>query len=220
MAKLSINIHENLIETVDKTILWNIHSQRDGINLTYQDREYLLSVSRKILECKEESIIDKQIAINNSAIVFVSICEGDQTLACAYNQGKTFSESLILSTKKALHLIKSEIFFEKVYIEITILFNKKNLQALDEIALGINAICLEHAGRIAIFKNSVPIKHGFTLEETLVKLAKKCGIRENTINFEITKKLSVYNTIEFREDILTNKNRYGLYDLYRGNPLL
>jgi hypothetical protein len=113
----------------------------------------------------------------------------------------------------------------RYHIEINILHSKQILHgtSLDDyykkIRLGLDAISMCYKNKIAIFKNSIPIKYGYTVEKTLQRLAQKCGIQESLILSADTE-LSTYKVIEFREDILTKNNKNGLYDLYRDNPII
>ncbi len=227
MNKLSTYPDLAINQKIDFAILAGIATQRKGLFLTYQDREYLLSLCRTMLnsflhESKPPKVqaIKEPIDVKN-VIVFVSLYENDNILACGHKQGKTLEESVILSTIKAINLAKPKPSSHKIHVEMTILFDEKIISndLEEKIILGVDAISLRYQDKIAIFKNSVPINYGYSFEETLIKLAQKCGLKRDLVQSKKAT-LSKYKTIEFREDVLTKNNKYGLYDLYRNNPII
>lgn len=206
---------------------------RKGLNLSRQEREMLLKSARnEISYFFEKPKHPTPISRNNhiekqTFLCFVSLYGYQKLLACVSHPANTIDESIRLSTRKALQMamLKNDFLQENIYAEINLLFDEKRIDNSSlirlekSITLGINAIRIEHQNKSAIFKNSVPIRNSYSLEQTLKKLAEKCGFTSDILLSKETK-ISVYKVIEFREDFLTSENKHGLYDLYRGNPIV
>ena len=229
----SIVSQEQFASKVDSYILEGIAKQREGLNLSHQEREKLLKLARNEISHFFEkpnrlnSVTENKQVKKQTFLCFVTLYKYQKLLACVSQPASTIDESITLSTRKALQIAILENNFsqENIYVEINLLFEEKSIDNISfinlekSIALGIDAIRIEHLNKFAIFKNSVPIKNGYSLEQTLKKLAEKCGF-ESDILLSSETKISVYKVIEFREDFLTSENKYGLYDLYRGNPVI
>src|SRR5205814_1029304 len=70
-------------------------------------------------------------------------------------------------------------------------------------------------GKLTVFKNSIPIKKGYTFDQLVNALLKKHGL-EKTNCLKI--KIFIYKSMEFRENF--KKKASFFWDLYRGNPVI
>jgi len=217
-----------LVENIDNFLLNGIAKQRAGIIITQQHRSLLLQLVRSYLSSSEcQSTIEqlnREIVIGNF-ICFVSLINQNKTIACLYKPAEKLANSAILSAKALKEMIeKDNIDISSSHIEINILFHPKIINILPEdnlvnnFRLGIDALGIQHKNKFAVMTNSIPIKYGYDINQLLVKLADKCNIKVTDFSPTETK-LIVYNSLEFREDYLSSSQKFGLYDLYRGNPI-
>src|SRR3990167_8789280 len=187
----SIVSQEQFASKVDSYILEGIAKQREGLNLSHQEREKLLKLARNEISHFFEkpnrlnSVTKNKQVKKQTFLCFVTLYKYQykyqKLLACISQPASTIDESITLSTRKALQIAILENNFsqENIYVEINLLFEEKSIDNISfinlekSIALGIDAIRIEHLNKFAIFKNSVPIKNGYSLEQTLKKLAEK-----------------------------------------------
>lgn len=218
-----------LNEQIDHAIFKRINQLRAPFNLSVKERKEILKICKGILESqpinpkKYKNLIQK----NEFVIPFVSIYENNQILACAHKPGNNFFDSLVQSSVKALETIQAKLLKRKInfYIKINLLINPVKINNATRETIkksfypGIHSISIKREKQFAYFKNSVPISHEFSHEKHLSMLLKKAAINPALLNCPDTT-LTRYDTIEFREDYLNQKNPHGLYDLFRDNPLL
>lgn len=219
-------------DKIDFFILTKLAEYRNGLQLNKQTRKQILKLCRQVIESLKTNlpldITNNVVAsTNQNLLIFISIYQNNFILACGYKQGKTFFDSVVQSAIHVFNLAKTKISTlpSNIHLEINLLFDEKNIIFSDlkqnEINFGLDSLCLTYQKNVSIFKNSVSIRNGFTLDETINKLKNKIQktllvvdeMDENKIA------LSRFKTIEFREDY-NSKNKFSLYDLFRGGPLI
>ncbi|MDX1901966.1 MAG: hypothetical protein SFW66_08195 [Gammaproteobacteria bacterium] len=225
ISTLTTPQNNHLAQQVDDYMLNQIARQRHGIHLTQFTREIILKIVRDTLF--DLPVLDLITQLNQKIrlknfICFVSIVQNNKTLACIHRPGNQLADS-IYSAARNLKNILSHNINKSFHIEINILFNKKTYsygdnKFINKFRIGIDSIGMIHKKRIALFKNSVPIKYGYSCQQLIELLAKKCNAPLNTLSSDKTS-LLIYDTIEFREDYQP-ASHFNLYDLYRGNGLI
>lgn len=207
----SAKIHEH----ADQKVLSVLSSKYSNLPLDVTAREYCLKYCRAHLEknFKLERLASEKIPSvfkKHNVICFVTIYLKNLLISCISGHG----DSVISSIDHAIEKHKSLDFsLKKTKIAISFLFDSK-VKPINEIQLGLDALAIEKENKIAFFKNSVPIHHGFSLSKTLEELSKKAGLSKDSY-LESCVKIHTFNAIEFIED----KNK-SLCDWYRGRPLI
>lgn len=215
---------DRFCEQIDYSILSGIALMRTNA-LSIKDRMSILRLCRCVLEKNIKAMTQLQIPTQLPVLVLVSLYVHDQLRACLYQKGTDFKESLILSAQKTLdaaNLKPAEL--ANTHFGICVLFNPQpipndSLSSIEKnILLGIHGISITHKKHFALFKNSVAIDQGFSLDALLQALCQKANLPKSAV-FHGETQLLRYQVIEFREDYLSKSHPTGLFDLFRANPI-
>ena len=204
-----------------------------GIDLTDEDKQFLLHVARTVLENHFSDQprtlspgswedIPENIASQEGRL-FVTLIAGGRLRACMGGREGSLLERTITATKRALTddrfggpLRRPELPDTRLDIALFLkpeIVNGTTLaQIAGEIEIGIHALSLERGARRAFFKSSVPVAHGYDLKKTLGQLGKKAGLGTDAYRHPSTRLLK-HVTAHFAESPVDR----SLVKIYRYN---
>lgn len=216
----------DLTQQIDYSIFFKIARLR-VIDVSIKTRLDMLRLCRSIVDPIKSPAPKARLSFPlQHAIVFVSLYQGDQLLACTYHQGNDFHDTIFLSAQKAIRIAGIQAADSPIiHFGISILLdahpipNESLLSIQENFLLGIHGISIQQNQQFALFKNSVPIDRGFDLPVLMKQLCKKAKLPESALHHPSTT-LMRYSVIEFREDYLNPNDPHGLYDLFRASPIL
>ncbi len=221
---------ESLAAEVDGFIFNHLSKHRQLFPIDATSRQYLLTSCRKRLNqrLKLKPLHLRQpipnFLLNHNAITFVSLGFRGKTLSCVSYPEENILASALSATEIAAEYFLSNFpkkYCSKIYIEICILFNPKVVsvkQLYKNFIKGLHGVSLETKHKKVFFKNAVPIQYAFDTSQVLEKLYEKTG-GQGKFNAKHKNIITLYDSIEFREDILDSKNPYGLFDFFRHNVI-
>ena len=192
---------------IDQPILAVLSREYDKMPLDMKTRQTLLHYVRCRLVKKTLPDIFP-VVFRYKALCFLSLyCDGG-LYDCVSGRG---AHLLAAIDDAVLHIKKPRSSTYR--ISLCLLFHERKM-TVDDFRLGIHALAVQNKNKIACFKNSVPIHHGFNFPTMIEKLLLKAGL-EKKDRYHPETIFFMYNALEFTED-----DNHQLCDQYRGNPLI
>jgi AMMECR1 domain-containing protein len=187
----------SLIEQVDRALERDMRRLEAGIELTDVDKRFLLSAARAAMEGafadppRDVSAGDWPDAPSNvrsqSAKLFVTLITAGRIRGCQSAADGNLLENALAATDRTISdrrfggpLRKEEV--PQTRVDITILLEPERVRRTDltdprkGVECGVHAFSLGLGDRRAFFKSSVPVSHGYDLEQALERLGVKAGL--------------------------------------------
>ncbi|MFO7899022.1 MAG: AMMECR1 domain-containing protein [Planctomycetota bacterium] len=187
-------------ERIDRALDRGFDRLEAGIELTAEDKRFLLGAARRVLEnhfaarprklsAADWGDVPENVA-SQDGTVFVTLVTAGRTRGCMSGRTGHLLERAVEGTKRAIGdarfggpLRRAEL--PETRVDITILLEPEPVigrtlpEIAEEVEPGIHGIRLERAGRGAYFKSTVLVAHGYPLEHALQRLGIKAGLGPN-----------------------------------------
>ncbi|MFW6158274.1 MAG: AMMECR1 domain-containing protein [Planctomycetota bacterium] len=206
-------------QRIDRALDRGFDRLEAGIELTAEDKRFLLDAARRVLEnhfaarprkltAADWADVPENVA-SQEGTVFVTLVAAGRTRGCMGGRTGHLLERTIEGTKRAIGdarfggpLRRAEL--PETRVDITILLEPEPVigrtlpEIAEEIEPGIHGFRLQRGGRGAYFKNTVVVAHGYSLEHALQRLGVKAGLGPNAYRHPDTTILQ-YDTVHFAE---------------------
>lgn len=210
----------SLAERVDRAIDDGLRRLEAGIELTDDDKRFLLGAARTVLENqlaggKEitrdhwPNVPPNVASQGRKAQLYVTLIADGRTRGCVSWPDGDLLERTIAATKQAVADRRFGGAFRvaelpAARIDITLLLEPEEVTVRDlrllgsDIEIGVHAFSLERGPKKAFFKSSVPVERGHDLKKSLELLGIEAGLGPQAYR-QRTTQIRKYVTVQFAE---------------------